>query len=354
MVFPPHEESMEGHIRFDTKDCALLLLDQRRLPLAEETFACHTVDDVVYALRTMVVRGAPAIGVSAAYACRIALKEALAAGSDWTEALHSLLDRLVLARPTAVNLAWAVNRMRAAWKPGCDPGDLARTWEALALEIHAEDVAMNRAMGRFGAELLDDGDTVMTHCNAGALATGGHGTALGVIRSAVEAGKKISVIANETRPFLQGARLTAYELHRDGIPVTVACDNACSQLMKTGRVQKVVVGADRIAANGDTANKIGTSGVALLARHYGIPFYVAAPGSTFDLSIPDGSHIPIEERTPEEVTHVGGTRVVPEGVSVVNEAFDVTESGLITGIVTEKGVIRPDRESILRAMGGAP
>lgn len=345
---------MEGHIRFDTKDCALLLLDQRRLPLAEETFACRTVDDVVYALRTMVVRGAPAIGVSAAYACRIALKEALAAGSDWTEALHSLLDRLILARPTAVNLAWAVNRMRAAWKPGCDPGDLARTWEALALEIHAEDVAMNRAMGRFGAELLDDGDTVMTHCNAGALATGGHGTALGVIRSAVEAGKKISVIANETRPFLQGARLTAYELHRDGIPVTVACDNACSQLMKTGRVQKVVVGADRIAANGDTANKIGTSGVALLARHYGIPFYVAAPGSTFDLSIPDGSHIPIEERTPEEVTHAGGTRVVPEGVSVVNEAFDVTESGLITGIVTEKGVIRPDRESILRAMGGAP
>lgn len=345
---------MEDHIRFDVKSCALLLLDQRKLPLVEETFICRTVEDVIYALQTMVVRGAPAIGVSAAYACRIALKESLQSGARWAEELNLLLERLAQARPTAVNLAWAVKRMRAAWKPEFAHQELAEVWTTLAQGIHAEDVAMNRAMGRFGATLLDAGDTVMTHCNAGALATGGYGTALGVIRGAVEAGKKISVIANETRPFLQGARLTAYELHRDGIPVTVACDNACALLMRTGRVQKVVVGADRIAANGDTANKIGTCGVALLARHYQIPFYVTAPSSTFDLSIPDGSHIPIEQRPPQEVTHVGETRIVPKGVLVVNDAFDVTEAELITGIITERGVIRPDRDNIIRIMQDTP
>jgi methylthioribose-1-phosphate isomerase len=332
---------MEDHIRFDAEACTLLLLDQRKLPLVEETFACRTVEDVIYALQTMVVRGAPAIGVSAAYGCRIALKQAMAAGAYWASELGRLLGLLAQARPTAVNLAWAVTEMREAARGIADPRELGEVWLALARTIHADDIAMNRAMGRFGGELLDDGDSVMTHCNAGALATAGYGTALGVIRGAVDMGKRISVIANETRPFLQGARLTAYELHKDGIPVTVACDNACSHLMRQGLVQKVVVGADRIVANGDVANKIGTSGVALLARHYGIPFYVAAPSSTFDLDTPDGSLIPIEDRTPLEVTHVGQTQITPDGVPVFNFAFDVTDNSLVAGIVTERGVLRP-------------
>lgn len=332
---------MEDHIRFDAEARALLLLDQRKLPLVEETFACRTVEDVIYALQTMVVRGAPAIGVSAAYGCCIALKQALAAGPYWMNELDRLLGLLSQARPTAVNLAWAVGEMRLAWNSGLGPAELAETWLALAQKIHRDDIAMNKAMGRFGGELLADGDTVMTHCNAGALATAGYGTALGVIRGAVDMGKRIAVIANETRPFLQGARLTAYELHKDGIPVTVACDNACSLLMQRGLVHKVVVGADRIVANGDVANKIGTSGVALLARHYGIPFYVAAPSSTFDLATPNGSLIPIEDRTPEEVTHVGPTRITPEGVPVFNYAFDVTDNSLITGLITERGVLYP-------------
>ena len=332
---------MEDHIQFDADNCTLLLLDQRKLPLVEETFACRTVEDVIYALQTMVVRGAPAIGVSAAYGCRIALKQAMAAGPYWMSELHRLLGQLVQARPTAINLAWAVGVMRAAQGGIQAPGELAETWLALARKIHAEDIAMNKAMGRFGGALLADGDTVMTHCNAGALATAGYGTALGVIRGAVDMGKKIAVIANETRPFLQGARLTAYELHKDGIPVTVACDNACSLLMRRGLVQKVVVGADRIVANGDVANKIGTSGVAILARHYGIPFYVAAPSSTFDLATADGSLIPIEERTPLEVTHVGPTQITPDGVPVFNYAFDITDHSLITGIITERGVLSP-------------
>jgi len=242
--------------------------------------------------------------------------------------------------------------MREAGFSILDPRELGEVWTALAMKIHAEDIAMNKAMGRFGGALLADGDTVMTHCNAGALATAGYGTALGVIRGAVDMGKKISVIANETRPFLQGARLTAYELHKDGIPVTVACDNACSLLMKRGLVHKVVVGADRIVANGDVANKIGTSGVAILARHYGIPFYVAAPSSTFDLATPDGSLIPIEDRTPLEVTHVGDTRITPEGVPVFNYAFDVTDHSLITGIITERGVLSPPYTSSIAEIIG--
>jgi methylthioribose-1-phosphate isomerase len=205
--------------------------------------------------------------------------------------------------------------------------------------MHAEDISINKAMGAFGAEVINDGDVVMTHCNAGALATAGYGTALGVVRAAWEQGKKISVIANETRPFLQGARLTAYELKQDGIPVKVACDNACSLLMRKGLVQKVVVGADRIAANGDVANKIGTSGVALLARHYGVPFYVAAPLSTIDRRTPGGANIPIEERTPEEVVQIGQSRIVPEGVDVYNYAFDITPAEYVAGIVTEVGIL---------------
>ncbi len=343
---------MEDHIRFDAEAITLLLLDQRKLPLVEETFACRTVEEVIYALQTMVVRGAPAIGVSAAYGCRIALKQATAAGAYWRNELERLLHLLAQARPTAVNLAWAVGMMRAAGSGIQDPRELAEIWLALARKIHAEDIAMNKAMGRFGGALLDDGDTVMTHCNAGALATAGYGTALGVIRGAVDMGKKISVIANETRPFLQGARLTAYELHKDSIPVTVACDNACSLLMRRGLVHKVVVGADRIVANGDVANKIGTSGVAILARHYGIPFYVAAPSSTFDLATPDGSLIPIEDRTPLEVTHVGSTQITPDGVPVFNFAFDVTDHCLITGIITERGVLSPPYTSSIAEIIG--
>jgi len=343
---------MEDHIRFDADACELLLLDQRKLPMVEETFVCRTVENVIYALQTMVVRGAPAIGVTAAYGCVIGLKQAMAAGAYWSMELERLLRLLAQARPTAVNLAWAVGEMNEAWGPNDGPKELATGWLTLARKIHADDIAMNKAMGKFGGELLADGDTVMTHCNAGALATAGYGTALGVIRGAVDAGKKISVIANETRPFLQGARLTAYELHKDGIPVTVACDNACSLLMQRGMVQKVVVGADRIVANGDVANKIGTSGVALLAKHYGIPFYVAAPSSTFDLATPDGSLIPIEDRTPLEVTHVGETQITPNDVPVFNYAFDVTDNALISGIVTERGVLYPPyTDSIARIIG---
>lgn len=346
---------MEDHIQFDAEALALLLLDQRKLPLVEETFACRTVEDVIYALQTMVVRGAPAIGVSAAYGCRIALRQAMAAGAYWRNELERLLTLLAQARPTAVNLAWAVRVMREAGAGVQDPTELAGVWLALAKKIHAEDIAMNKAMGRFGGALLADGDTVMTHCNAGALATAGYGTALGVIRGAVDMGKKISVIANETRPFLQGARLTAYELAKDSIPVTVACDNACSLLMRRGLVHKVVVGADRIVANGDVANKIGTSGVAILARHYGIPFYVAAPSSTFDLATPDGSLVPIEDRTPLEVTHVGETQITPDGVPVFNYAFDVTDHSLITGIITERGVLSPPyTTSIAEIIGREP
>jgi methylthioribose-1-phosphate isomerase len=333
---------MEDHIRYSDDEGALVLLDQRYLPEREEWFKCKSVADVVYALQTMVVRGAPAIGVTAAYGCHLGAREA-SYEPDWREALDNLLKRLEEARPTAVNLRWAVEAMRRVWKrnPGLEVGELADLLLQEAKALHAEDIRINRTMGSHGAELIDDGDSVMTHCNAGALATAGFGTALGVVRAAVEQGKSVSVVANETRPFLQGARLTAYELQRDGIPVRVACDNATSLLMRKGMVQKVVVGADRIAANGDVANKIGTSGVALLARHYGVPFYVAAPLSTIDRRTPDGGKIPIEERTPEEVVRIGNACIVPQGVDVYNYAFDVTPAEIVAGIVTEVGVLSP-------------
>ena len=343
---------MEDHIRFSSEKNALLLLDQRYLPTREETFVCATVKDIIYALQTMVVRGAPAIGVTAAYGCYLATQEADGQNPNWAADVRNRIDILAQARPTAVNLGWATRRMLQAWKEhsGIVSLDaLAAFWLDLARDIHAEDIAMCKAIGRFGGELLQDGDTVMTHCNAGALATAGYGTALGVIRGGVDAGKKIQVIANETRPFLQGARLTAYELYKDGITVRVACDNACSLLMSRGLVDKVVVGADRIAANGDVANKIGTSGVAILAKHYGVPFYVAAPSSTFDSQTADGTGIPVEDRTPREVTHVGDVQIVPDGVGVYNFAFDITPNELIAGIVTEKGVVYPPyRENIAR------
>lgn len=338
---------MEYHIQFSPEVPALLLLDQRYLPSLEEFYTCRTVQDVVYALKEMVVRGAPAIGVTAGFGCVLAAHE-VAGTKDWQARLDELLTSLAAARPTAVNLTWAVARMRAVWRELALPSleSLTATWLAEALAMQAEDVAINRRMGAFGAALIADGDTVMTHCNAGALATAGFGTALGVIYAAVEAGKNIHVIANETRPFLQGARLTAFELHKHNVPVTIACDNACALLMHQGRVQKVVVGADRIAANGDAANKIGTCGVALLAKHFGIPFYIAAPLSTIDRSTATGEDIPIEQRTPREVTHVGETCIAPQGVPVFNFAFDVTPADLIAGIITEKGVVPANQQAI--------
>jgi methylthioribose-1-phosphate isomerase len=346
---------MTDHIAYSADRHALLLLDQRFLPDREEYFVCRNTADTVYALQTMVVRGAPAIGVTAAYGCYLAAREASEAGAAWKERLNALLTELEQARPTAVNLRWAVSRMRETWQGmGDAPLDaLASTWLGAAQDMHAEDIEINKAMGKNGAELIADGDTVMTHCNAGALATAGYGTALGVIRAAFEQGKRIQVIANETRPFLQGARLTAYELAKEGIPVTVACDNAVGHLMKHGMVQKVVVGADRIAANGDAANKIGTYTVALVAKAHGVPFYIAAPASTFDLTIASGEAIPIEDRTPREVTHIGEHRITPENVPVYNYAFDVTPAELIAGIITEKGVLTaPYTASIRAAIGG--
>jgi methylthioribose-1-phosphate isomerase len=330
------------HIRFSEPDQNLLLLDQRYLPLREETFACRTTADIVYALQTMVVRGAPAIGVTAAYGCWLALREA-GDGAGWRETLSTKLAEIENARPTAVNLRWAVRRMRAVWAAlgEASAAALSARWLEEARTVHREDIAANEAMGRFGADLIEDGDTVLTHCNAGALATAGHGTAVGVIYSAWQQGKRIKVIADETRPFLQGARLTAYEVHKAGIPVTVACDNACALLMQKGLVQKVVVGADRIAANGDAANKIGTFGVALIAKEFGVPFYVAAPVSTIDPETPTGDLIPIEDRTPREVTHVGDHQITPQDVPVYNFAFDVTPNRLIAGIITDQGVLRP-------------
>ena len=333
------------HIYFDSRKRKLILLDQRHLPAQELWLECANTRDVIYALQEMVVRGAPAIGVTAAYGCVLAALE-MEGAPDWQQGLEQKLEDLSRARPTAVNLRWAVQRMQSSRKDKDfpTPGELARFWLDQAQEIHAQDIRTNRVIGRYGQELLQDGDTVMTHCNAGALATGGYGTALGVIRAAVEEGKQIRVVANETRPFLQGARLTAYELARDGIEVRVACDNACGLLMEKNMVQKIVVGADCIAANGDTANKIGTYTLAVLAARYGIPFYVAAPLSTFDSELSSGSEIPIEERDPSEVQYVGDKLITPPGVEVFNFAFDVTPHNLIAGIITEQGVFTPPLE----------
>jgi len=343
---------MTEHIQYSPEKDALVLLDQRYLPTREEWFVCKTVKDICEALVVMVVRGAPAIGVTAAYGCYLAAREVAAGGvSDWKPALAAKLEQIATARPTAVNLRWAVRLMRAEWdkRPEFSLDELCVYWLGKAKSVHSEDIATCQAIGASGAGLIADGDTVMTHCNAGALATAGYGTALAPIRAAVEQGKKVQVIANETRPFLQGARLTAYELHKDGIPVKVACDNACALLMQRGLVQKVIVGADRIAANGDAANKIGTFGVALLAKEFGIPFYVAAPVSTIDPETADGSLIPIEDRTPREVTHVGQHQITPDGVGVFNFAFDVTPARLIHGIITEQGVLTaPYTEAIAK------
>lgn len=349
---------MENHIRFDASELALHLLDQRLLPTQQADFVCTETDHVIEALKVMVVRGAPAIGVTAAFGCVLALAQCMREGvsQGWQTRLASELERIGEARPTAVNLRWAVEQMRTVWREAgdVDAPALLPLFIAKAQQMQADDVAICRKLGQFGGRLLNDGDTVLTHCNAGALATAGYGTALGVIRGAVDAGKHISVIADETRPFLQGARLTAWELANDNIPVTVACDNACALLMQKGKINAVVVGADRIAANGDTANKIGTFGVALLAAHFRIPFYVAAPLSTIDRSIATGSEIPIEERPDSEVRMMTGQPIVPREVPVFNYAFDVTPAKYITAIITEAGILAPPfGETIATAFAGA-
>jgi methylthioribose-1-phosphate isomerase len=328
----------------------LELIDQRRLPLEFEYVACEDAMQVARAIRDMVVRGAPAIGCSAAYGVALAAQRyAGAARTQFDAALEASFQVLAESRPTAVNLFWAIGRMRQCHAQTRDAPvqAAAKALLELAQEISRQDIEINRAIGRHGAPLIADGARIMTHCNAGALATAGHGTALGVIRSARDAGKRISVIANETRPYLQGARLTAWEMVQENIPVTLVTDSMAGHLMQQGRIDVIVVGADRIAANGDTANKIGTYTLAALAERHRIPFYVAAPLSTIDTVIADGSAIPIEERDAAEVTGFRGVRWAPEGISVSNPAFDVTPADLITGLITEKGVIsRPDTRKI--------
>ena len=327
-------------------DGRLELIDQRRLPLEFEYVACEDAVQTANAIRDMVVRGAPAIGCTAAYGVALeAQRHAGAARAQFDSALEQAFKVLAASRPTAVNLFWAIARMREvhAQTRNESTQTAAASLLALARKMHGDDVEICRAIGRHGAPLIADGARIMTHCNAGALATAGHGTALGVIRSARDAGKRISVIANETRPYLQGARLTAWEMVQENIPVTLVTDNMAGHLMQQGRIDVIVVGADRIAANGDAANKIGTYTLAVLAERHRIPFYVAAPLSTIDIAIADGSAIPIEERDAAEVTGFRGMRWAPEGVSVANPAFDVTPAALITGIITELGVVdQPD------------
>lgn len=330
-------------------------LDQTKLPLEESYRLAATYEDVAEIIVTMVVRGAPAIGVSAAYGVALgALRSKAETPERFAPEFEKVCARLAGTRPTAVNLFWAIDRMKRLFaRLRASGASLAEIQEALLAEAHAmydEDIAACKAMGAFGGELLPAEGGVLTHCNAGALATCGYGTALGVIRSAVEQGKRIHVYADETRPFLQGARLTAWELMADGIPTTVICDNMAAALMRQGKIQAVVVGADRIAANGDVANKIGTYNVAILAREHGIPFYVAAPWSTIDLATPSGEAIPIEERPAREVTHHAGQQLTPHGVGICNPAFDVTPNRYIEAIVTERGVLRAPYAESLREM----
>jgi methylthioribose-1-phosphate isomerase len=330
-------------VEYDPATHEIVMLDQRKLPGEVVYHRYQKPDQVADAIRTMVVRGAPAIGIAAAYA--LAQQAHLERGTAQAFLLANGIAGRVLGatRPTAVNLAWAISRMarRAAQVVAAEPEARAQGMLDEAEAIHREDLAACREMGRLGAALVPDGATVLTHCNAGALATGGYGTALGVIRAAHEQGKRIRVLADETRPYLQGARLTAWELHRDGIPVEVITDSMAAHFFQRGEIQFVVVGSDRIARNADVANKIGTYGVAVLAHAHGIPFTVAAPWSTVDLHTPDGSHIPIEERSRDEVAMVGSSTLVGEGIGVRHPAFDVTPARLVDAIITERGIIRP-------------
>ena len=335
-------------------DGRLHLLDQTRLPAEEVTVTVTRYEEAVDAIREMRVRGAPAIGVTAAYAMAMAARDiGDSSPEDFASLLEQAATRIKAARPTAVNLGWAVDRMLHAAAPGSGARDIAERLLAEAQEIQREDEAVNRRMGDFGKDLMPDGGSVLTHCNTGALATSAFGTALGVIRAGWESGKRFEVFNTETRPWLQGARLTSWEFQKLGIPATLMADSAAGMLMRQGRIGCVITGADRIAANGDTANKIGTYSLAVLAKEHGIPFYVAAPISTIDLSLPDGDGIEIEERAPEEVTRFGGVRTAPEGVAAVNPAFDVTPHRYISAIVTECGVASaPYAESLLLAVRG--
>jgi len=337
------------------RDGRFRIIDQTLLPVEEVMIDLPDVERVWEAIKLLRVRGAPAIGCAAAYGALIGARgDRSASLSSLKNALESSADYLATSRPTAVNLFWALDRMKRASAAftGSDPEAYLEHLLAEAHAIRDEDDAMCHAIGRHGAALLGDEAGVLTHCNAGGLATSDYGTALAVIYAAVESGKKISVFSDVTRPLLQGARLTAWELSRRGVPVTVICDNMAAVVMREKKVQVVVVGADRIAANGDAANKIGTYGVALLARAHGIPFYVAAPSSTFDLNLPDGSGIPIEERAADEITSGFGRQTVPSNVRVYNPAFDVTPAELITGLITEKGVISPvNRDQIIATLG---
>jgi methylthioribose-1-phosphate isomerase len=337
-------------------DEGVRMIDQRLLPTEEKYLMLRSCEEVADAIKQMVVRGAPAIGISAAMGIALGTKQAVGTSVvDLEQDFDYFCDLMSRTRPTAVNLFWAIERMRDGFRrakaENLNTEEIKSRLVDEARRIFDEDIASNRALGRFGGELIPDGATVLTHCNAGALATAGdYGTALGVVRGARDAGKRVAVIADETRPFLQGARLTAWELDKDHIPVTVITDNMAGHVMKQGKVDAVVVGADRIAANGDTANKIGTYMVAVLARQHEIPFYVAAPISTIDLEIPSGEHIPIEERDAREVTHIREQRLAPEGVAVHNPAFDVTPHDLVAAIITDRGVARPPYTASLRVL----
>jgi len=337
------------------RDDRVRMIDQRKLPARVDWYVCRGYRDVIRGIREMVIRGAPAIGVAAGMGLALAARSIRTKDDEaFRRRFMEAADEMAAARPTAVNLRWAVDRMRRVVEAGAGRPveELRKALREESERILAEDVEINRAIGRNGLELVPAGATVLTHCNAGALATGGYGTALGVIRAAHEAGKAVTVIADETRPWLQGLRLTAFELMEEGIPVTVIADSAAGSLMRRGEIDLVVTGADRIAANGDVANKIGTYPVAVLAREHRIPFYVAAPLSTIDPEVPDGDGIPVEERDPREVSHLRGRCVGPEQVPVRNPAFDVTPARYVSAIVTETGVLRPPYgEAVRKALG---
>ena len=337
---------MKDHIYWE--DGALYLLDQRKLPFKQEYLRCTRLKDVERAIRDMVVRGAPLIGVTAAYGVAIAVAECLKKKKPFTpEEMERTYSRLLATRPTAVNLAWGLKRMRDVYRQHADAPDLAHRMTEEALAVHREDVENCKTLSRYGAELIDDGDTILTHCNAGALATGGYGTALGVLRAAHEMGKRIKVFANETRPYFQGARLTVFELTEEGINCELVPDNHAGLLCYYKAIDKVIVGADRIVRNGDTANKIGTYMVALAAKEYGVPFYVAAPVSTFDKELDNGSEINIEERDGSEVKYLGKKALTLPQVKARYYSFDVTPEKYITAFITEKGIIeKPFRKQI--------
>jgi methylthioribose-1-phosphate isomerase len=337
-------------------DNGVRFIDQTKLPMEETYVTCKTHEQVADVIRTMVVRGAPAIGVAAAMGIALGMKNSKAESvGELKQELDQICDVIGKTRPTAVNLFWAIQRMREKFERA-RVRPLAQIKHELIEEskrMHAEDIAANQAMGRHGATLMPSEGGVLTHCNAGALATAGYGTALGVIRAAVEQGKKIHVYADETRPFLQGSRLTAWELMKDNIPTTVISDNMAGAMMRQGKIGAIVVGADRIAANGDVANKIGTYTVAVLAKEHSIPFYVAAPISTVDLACADGNEIPIEQRNAREVTHIAGKQMVPDGVQIENPAFDVTPAKYVTAIITERGIAREPYQNSLQNLAAA-